>query len=143
MLVLAATLALALSALHAASRSVGEAAAFRTSPQERLAGALEARRLAPWRVQPLGLAAMSALQSGDPGLIAKAAGELDGANWLRPRSAALAGLRARLAAALGEGPTALSEAWSAERAQPSKNEYEEYFEGVLLELKKGTAREEY
>lgn len=138
--ILVATLGLALCVLHSTSRTVGEAAVFRASPEERLAGALEARRIAPWRVQPLGLAAMSALQSGDPDLIAEAAGELDRARWLRPRSAALAGLRARLDVALGEGPTALSEAWTANHEQPSNPEYTRYLEGVLLELDEGTER---
>jgi hypothetical protein len=139
-LVLVAALALAVSVLHTTSRTVGEAAVFRASPEEKLAGALEARRLAPWRVQPLGLAAMSALQSGEPGLISKAAGELDRARWLRPRSAALAGLRARLAVALFEGPTALSEAWTANQEQPSNSEFTRYLDGLLLELDNGTGR---
>jgi hypothetical protein len=139
-LVLAAALALALSVLHATSRTVGDAAVLRASPEERLAGALEARRLAPWRVQPLGLAAMSALHGGDPDLVSAAARELDRARWLRPRSAALAGLRARLAVALGEGPTALSEAWTANQEQPSNSEFRRYLDGVLLELDNGTGR---
>jgi hypothetical protein len=137
-LVLAATLALALSVLHGASRTVNDAAALLTLPKERLAGALEARRFAPWRVQPLGLAAAAALQSRDPQLISKAAEELDRARWLRPRSAALARLRARLDVALGEGPTALSEAWTANRELPSNPDFERYFEDLLLELDKGT-----
>jgi hypothetical protein len=139
-LVLAAALALALSVLHATSRTVGDAAVLRASPEEQLAGALEARRLAPWRVQPLGLAAMSALHSGDPDLVSAAARELDRARWLRPRSAALAGLRARLAVALGEGPTALSEASTANQEQPSNSEFRRYLDGVLLELDEGTER---
>ncbi len=141
-LVVVAALVLALSVLHATSRTVGDAAAVGTSPEVQMAGALTARRLAPWRVEPLGPAASAALRSGNPAQVSEVAEELDRARWLRPRSAALAHMRARLSAALGEGPTALSEAWTASRAQPSNAEYEEYFDGVLRELEKGPAGED-
>jgi len=139
-LVLVATLALALTLLHATSRTVGEAAALRTSAEERLAGALQARRLAPWRVEPLGLVAAASLESGDRGRISVAAEELDRARWLRPRSAALAGLRARLGLALGEGPTAVSEAWYANQERPHGEEHTRFFEDLLLQLDREAER---
>ena len=139
-LVLVATLALALTLLHATSRTVGEAAALRTSAEERLAGALQARRLAPWRVEPLGLLAAASLESGDRGRVSVAAEELDRARWLRPRSAALAGLRARLGLALGEGPTAVSEAWYAHQERPHGEEHTRFFEDVLLQLDREAGR---
>jgi hypothetical protein len=141
LLVVVATLALAATILDATSRTVEMSVAARPSPDERLLGALQARRLAPWRVEPVGLAAISALETGDRQHIAIAAEEIDRAHWLRPHSAALAGLRARLSLALGDGPMAVSEAWNARHGQPANTQHEALFDEVLQRLDPGASRE--
>jgi len=141
LLVVLATIALAATILHATSRTVEVSAAARPSPDGRLLGALQARRLAPWRVEPVGLAAISALETGDRKKITIAAEEIDRARWLRPHSAALAGLRARLGLALGAGPTAVSEAWNARHGQPANAEHGVLFDDVMQRLDPGASRE--
>jgi hypothetical protein len=131
------TLALAASILHVTSIEVEESAAVADSPGEMFEGAMQARRLAPWRVEPLGLLAVAALESGMPEQISKARDEIERGGWLRPRSAALASLRARLALQLGHAPTALTEAWTAVAEQPSNETHLENYEELLDRLEAG------
>jgi len=128
---------LAATVLHVTSRMVEESAFERGMPSERLDGALEARRLAPWRVDPLGLIATSALGTRDPQRISEARAELDRGRWLRPHSSALAGLRAELAIAGGMAPTAVSEAWISVIEQPSNEARFENLERLLDRLDSG------
>ena len=128
---------LAATILHVTSLMVEESALERITPSERLDGALEARRLAPWRVDPLGLVAAAALETGDPQRISEARAELDRGRWLRPHSAALAGLRAELAIAGGMAPTAVSEAWISTFEQPSDEARAENLESLLARLHSG------
>jgi hypothetical protein len=125
---------LAATVLHVTSVMVEESAAAREVPSERVDGALEARRLAPWRVDPLGLAVAAALETGDPQRLSEARAELDRGRWLRPHSAALAGLRAQLAVAEGMAPTAVSEAWISASEQPSDEARAESLENLLRRL---------
>jgi len=128
---------LAVTVLHVTSVMVEESAAAREVPSEKLDGALEARRLAPWRVDPLGLVASAALETGDPQRISEARAELDRGRWLRPHSAAMAGLRAQLAVASGMAPTAVSEAWISAYEQPSSEARAESLESLLSRLGSG------
>jgi O-antigen ligase len=128
---------LAATVLHMTSLMVEESAAGREAPSEKLDGALEARRLAPWRVDPLGLVASAALETGDPQPLSEARAELDRGRWLRPHSAALAGLRAQLAVAGGMAPTAVSEAWISASEQPSSEARAESLESLLSRLESG------
>ncbi len=99
--VTAVALAAAATMLHVNSRVVEEAAALQPDANERLESALEARRLAPWRVRPLALVAGAAVESGNPHFDQDGTSRNCGrASWLRPRSAALAGLRSRIDEAL-------------------------------------------
>ena len=125
---------LAATVLHVTSVMVEESAAAREVPSERVDGALEARRLAPWRVDPLGLAVAAALETGDPQRLSEARVELDRGRWLRPHSAALAGLRAQLAVAEGMAPTAVSEAWTSASEQPADEARAESLENLLRRL---------
>jgi hypothetical protein len=134
-LVSAAALAVAATLLHLTSIAVEESAALQTDARERFEGAIRARHLAPWRVDPLGLVANAALEMGESRLITEALGELEDGRWLRPRSAAIASLRARLAMTVGEAPTAAAEAWTAAAEQPSSQIRVEEFEALLDRLK--------
>jgi len=128
---------LAATVLHVTSLMVEERASERKTPADRLDGALEARRLAPWRVDPLGLVATAALESSDPQRISEARTELDRGRWLRPHSAALAGLRSQLAIANGMAPTAVSESWISAFEQPSDETHSENLESLLGRLDSG------
>lgn len=123
--------------LHVTSSAVEEAAVSREKPTDRFDGAVTARHLAPWRTDPLGPIAAAALESGDPVRLSAAIAELDRGRWLRPRSAALAGLRARLTIATGEVPTAVAEAWTATVEQPSNDILAERLEALLDRLAPG------
>jgi hypothetical protein len=135
-LVSAAALAVAATLLHVTSITVEESAAFQADPRERFEGAVRARRLAPWRVDPLGLVANAALETGEPRLVSAALGELEKGRWLRPRSAAMASLHARLAMAAGEVPTAAAGAWTAAAEQPSNRSRVREFEALLEHLER-------
>jgi len=141
-LVVVAALALAGTVLHATSRTVAEASAQQSSPQERMEGAKQACRLAPWRVDELGLLAVSALESGDSERIAEAVREIDRAVWLRPHSAALAGLRARLQVARGAWPSGAADAWRARHEQPTYEPHAALFDGIVRRLEDGTRYED-
>ena len=141
-LVLVSSAALVLTVLHVTSRAVEEAASHSEDPTDRVVGAAEACRLAPWRVDPLGLMASASLDSKDSELVAEALSELERARWLRPRSSALAGLRARLALALGEMPTAACEAWSSRHDNPSSDVAEDFARDLFTRLDRGVERED-
>jgi O-antigen ligase len=140
--VAAVTLALAASVLHLTSIAVEDSATIREAPIERLNGAIEANRLAPWRVDPLGLVAAAALETGDPERISDALAELDRGRRLRPRSAAFAALRARLAMAAGEAPTAVAETWASATEQPSNTAHAESLEALLKRLDSGAENDD-
>jgi len=140
-LVLVTSAALVLTVLHATSTVVEVAAAQSENVVDRFTGAAEARRLAPWRVDPLGLMAGASLDSNDPELVAEALSELERARWLRPRSSALAGLRARLARALGEVPTAASEAWRSRHDNPSSEIADDFAHDLFTRLNRGVENE--
>jgi len=108
-LVIVAAAAFALTGLHATGVLVEEAAATQLDPIGRFDGALQSLRLAPWRVEPQFLLAAAALESADPVLCDRAFAEMNGHRWVRPRSAALAERRARLALVRGDVSTAIAE----------------------------------
>jgi hypothetical protein len=128
---------LAATVLHVTSIAVEESAAVQKNSIERFNGAIQARRLAPWRVDPVGLVANAALEAGDPQLVSAARAELDRSRWLRPRSAAIASLRAQLAIAAGEAPTAVAEAWTSVNEQPSHQSHIENLEALLSRIEPG------
>ncbi len=108
-----AAIATAATIFHATSTVVEETAAQAPSSAERLDGAIRALRLAPWRVEPQFLLAAAAIDEADPTRVGLARSELERVRWLRPRSAALAERRARLALVEGDVSSALAELWSA------------------------------
>jgi len=138
-LVLSAALALALVVLHVTSIKVEESAATRITAEERMAAGLDACRLAPWRLAPVGLVARSAIESGDRLLIMTAAEKMESSRWLRPRSSALALERSQLALALGKIPTGVSEAWSARDYNPSSVGASQFTDHLLDRLDRGAA----
>jgi hypothetical protein len=117
-LVAAAAAALAMCVLHFTGTTVEQAAASRAGAVDRYDGALASLRLAPWRVQPQFLLAAAAMDSGNPMLLDQAWQELDRRRWWRPRSAALAERRFRLAIARRDLSAAVSELWSAVELGP-------------------------
>ena len=130
---------LAATVLHVTSLTVEESASRRAIPEERADGALEAWHLAPWRVDPLGLVASAALETGDPRRLSEARAALDRLRWLLPHSAVMAGFRAQLAFAEVLAPTAVSEAWISASEQPSDAALAENLEGLLDRLGSGAA----
>ncbi|MCU0303325.1 MAG: hypothetical protein MUC56_04630 [Thermoanaerobaculales bacterium] len=104
---------LGLAILHAASGFAEFSAASQPDAVGRVDGALRALRLAPWRVEPQFLLASAALEAASPALVDRAWVELDRRRWWRPRSAALAERRARIALARGDASRAVAELWSA------------------------------
>jgi hypothetical protein len=111
--VAAASVALAVTSFHATSVIIERASAAAVSPGDRFDGAMRALRLAPWRVEPQFLLATAALESGQRERLDEAWRQLDGRRWLRPRSAALAERRARIALGRGDVASAVSELWAA------------------------------
>lgn len=112
-LVAAVSLGLGVAALDATSVVVEEAAALSPQPAESFTGALQALRLAPWRVEPQFLLASAAIGRGDTSSLDRAWRVLDKGRRVRPDSASLAERRARLALARGDVSTALAELWMA------------------------------
>lgn len=133
----AITLVLAATVVHVTSIAVEESAAIRSDPIDRFNGATQARRLAPWRVDPLGLIANAAFEVGDPQLVSAARAELDSGRWLRPHSAAIANLRAQLAIVAGDVPAAVAESWTSATEQPSNTSHSENFEALLGRIEPG------
>ncbi len=134
LLIAAAVATLAVSCLHAASRSLDPPAVSDLPAGDRFELASRAARVAPWRVGPATAMAVAALDSGDLDRIAAAAVALDEIRWLKPRAASIADLRGLLAEAEGDAPRALSEAWEAARANPSNPVYRQRYERLLGRL---------
>jgi len=133
---------LAATVLHVTSLMVEDSASLREDPSERLDEALTAWRLAPWRVDALGLVAEAGLETSDKQRLSEARAELDRGRWLRPHSAALAGLCAQLAIADGMAPTAVSEAWISVSEQPSDEMRAENLESLLNRLEAGAENDD-
>lgn len=112
-LVTVAAAGLAVTAIGATAVVVERAAASQSEPVERFDGALRSLRLAPWRVEPQFLLAASALESAEGDLLDRAWYEMVALRWARPRSAALAERRARVALARGDATEAVAELWAA------------------------------
>jgi hypothetical protein len=128
----------AATALHVTSIAVEESAAARETAVERMEEAITAARLAPWRVDPLGVVAGAALDSSDPHRILIASELLERRRWLRPRSSAFASLRARLAVAANHAPRAVAEAWTAAAGKPGDELHSANFEALVEKLKTGS-----
>ena len=133
---------LAATVLHVTSLMVEGSASLREDPSERLDEALTAWRLAPWRVDALGLVAEAGLETPDKQRLSEARAELDRGRRLRPHSAALAGLCAQLAIADGMAPTAVSEAWISVFEQPSDEMRAESLETLLNRLEAGAENDD-
>ena len=118
LLVAAASLAVAVTLLHLTSVTVEAAAGSAVAPEQRVDGALEAQRLAPWRTTPPLLAAAAAVDTADEERLAAAAAALERGRWWRPQSAALAAAAAEVSLARGLVPTAAAGAWAAQHLQP-------------------------
>jgi hypothetical protein len=110
--VIAVSAAMAGTVLHATSILVEESAAAEPDLTVRFEGARQALRLAPWRVEPQFLLAAAALGAEDTVMRQQAWDELESHRWWRPRSAALAERRARVALALGNVSVAAAELWA-------------------------------
>jgi len=111
----AGTVAFALTVLHATSRWI-EWSVDPTAPAlEREATYERAWRLAPWRTRPALHAALAAVESGDRSAVERAARSLDRVELLRPFSADVAAVRARLEQARGDEAAAAAAAWEADR----------------------------
>jgi len=134
LMVFAAAAGLGLAALHATSEVVERASASSPVPVVRYSGAFRALELAPWRVEPQFLLASAALESGDPTLLDRAWEEMGSKRWLRPRSAALAERRARIALARGDVSVAVSELWEAVEMGGPGEDREELLGGLIREL---------
>jgi hypothetical protein len=132
--VAAASAALAVTSFHATSVVTERAAAAQPTPAERFEGATQAIRLAPWRVRPQFLLASAALEWGDREAIDEAWRQLDRRRWLRPRSAALAERRARLALARGDASVAVSEVWAAVEHGSSNERRDRLLDDLVAEL---------
>ncbi len=128
---------LAVTVLHVTSVMVEESAAAQTDAVTRMDVAMRAAHLAPWRVDPLGRVAAAALETADFSRIEAALAAFDDRRWLRPRSAAYASLRARLAIALDHAPTAAAEAWVASHEQPSSVVHRSNLEKMIRRLEAG------
>ena len=137
-LVVAASLAVAGTALHATSILVEETAANEPEAGVRFDGALRALRLAPWRVEPQFLLAAAALDTGGAAVLDRAWGELERHRWWRPRSAALAERRARVALARGDFSVAASELWAADEEGPPDGVRAAALRELLTALERGT-----
>lgn len=111
--VVAAAVAVAGTVLHTTSILVEETAASESQALARFDGSLIALRLAPWRVEPQFLLASAALDINNAAVFERTWDELEGRRWWRPRSAALAERRARVALARGDISIAASELWAA------------------------------
>jgi hypothetical protein len=133
-LVTAAAVAVALVALHATSVVVAEAAIGAESAEDRYSRFAAAHRLAPWRLEAVAGCAIGALDSSQPELVEEAGRMLDSSRWLRPNSAALAGLASRLDVARGRPSSAVAEAWAADRAQPFAAVHDQHLEALIDRL---------
>ncbi len=87
--------------------------------------------LAPWRIGPVELQVLTALQARREQSLDKARHALRRGRWLRPHSAHLASLESRLALARGEIAGALASAWSACESQPYSSDHAEHLKELL------------
>jgi hypothetical protein len=133
-LVAATALAVAITALHATGVVVEEASASQPEAADRFEGALRALELAPWRVEPQFLLAAAALDLGDHEHLDRAWSELDLRRWWRPRSAALAERRARVALARGDASEGAAELWAARRYGSPGNDAARLFDELVDNL---------
>jgi hypothetical protein len=138
--VVAASVILGFTILHWTGITLERSAASVTDPIERFNGAQRSLGVAPWRVQPQFLLASAAIASGDRQLQDHAWTELDRLRWLRPRSAALAQRRARLALARGDVSSALAELWAAVEYRPGDQGARQIFNELLEEAKMAGSR---
>jgi len=134
LVVLAASAGVALALLHATGTVVEEVSAPNPDPVVRFSGAVRALELAPWRIEPQFLLASAALESKDPALLDRAWAELESKRWLRPRSAALAERRARVALARGEVSAAVAELWAAVEFGGPDRDRDRFLGELLREL---------
>jgi hypothetical protein len=118
-LVAVSALAVALALLHATSVTLERAAGSPAAASQRFGDAALAHRIAPWRVDPLPLAAAAALESGDREKLIEARELVASGRRLRPRSATLAEAVGRLELALDRVPSGASEILDAARLQPA------------------------
>ena len=135
--VVAASIAVAGTTLHATSVLVEETAATEPEAELRFDGALRALRLAPWRVEPQFLLASAALDMGDTSMVDRAWDELARHRWWRPRSAALAERRAHVALARGDVSAAAAELWAAEEEGPPDAQRTAALADLLTALERG------
>jgi O-antigen ligase len=129
-MVLATALAAAFAIAHCTSVLLERAAAG-AGPVYRVAAASVAADMAPWRAPPIELTVVSALDRDDAGALATAQHALARGRWLRPRSANLASLEARLAIKQGRVADAVAATWEANHSQPASSEYEEALTDLL------------
>ncbi len=132
-----AAVVLGVTSLHATSVVVERSAAARPTSRGRFDGLVRAHQLARWRLEPVIMAAIEGLDSGDSQTIAAAARLLDDSRALRPASASMAALSSRLAVLQGHAPRAVSEAWAAAHAQPFVRGHGEHLDTILGRLAEG------
>jgi hypothetical protein len=130
LMVLATALAAALAIAHCTSVLLERAAAG-ADPEHRLAAAASASEIAPWRTPPIELTVVSALESDDAGALATAQQALARGRWLRPHSANLLDLEARLALKQGSIAHAIAATWEASCAQPARQEHQDALTALL------------
>jgi hypothetical protein len=133
LMVLATALAAAFAIAHCTSVLLERAAAG-SETEHKLSAASIASQMAPWRARPIELTVVSALDSDDPDALATAQQALARGRWLRPHSANLANLEARLALKQGRFDLAVTASWEASRAQPASKHYRESLSSLLTVL---------
>jgi hypothetical protein len=133
-----AAVVVGVATLHATSVVTQRSAAAQATSRERFEGLVRAHQLARWRLEPVTLAAIEALESGDDAIVVEATGLLDDSRALRPASASLAALASRLAVLQGHAPRAVSEAWAAAHAQPFVRQHGEHLETLVERLAGGS-----
>ncbi len=137
LMVSVAALAVAGTLLHATSVTLERAATGAPSARQRYQDAALAHRVAPWRVDPVPLAATAALETGDHADIPGALEMIASGRRLRPFSATLAAAGGQLNLALGRVPTGASEMLQAARLQPAVRPRAEMWEELERRLEAG------
>ena len=131
-------LAVAGTLLNATSVTLERAANVSPSARQRYEDAVLAHRIAPWRVDPVPLAAAAALETGDPGELTGALDLVASGRRLRPFSAGLAAAGGQLDLALGRVPAGASEILRAARLQPAARPRTEMWEELERRLEAGS-----
>jgi len=134
-------LAVAGTLLHATSVTLERAAKVSPPARQRYEDAVMAHRIAPWRVDPVPLAAAAALETGDPGELTGALELVASGRRLRPSSAGLAAAGGELELALGRVPAGASEILRAARLQPAAKPRAEMWEELEQRLEVGSRSE--